>query len=175
MSPVLCVVYEECYPTTCFTGNNQLITLSFAGCVFTDRVESSPIWLENTSTCTRQKLFGLFIMRTRQQSRVESNLTRKYEYVYATETIWLIYNAHTPAESSRVQSSPVPRVLPSQESLCRMFAFSSVGLQLPGLTAAVFRREMNVERSIVVVNTLRMGSFKLFKCPLPGFLTILTL
>jgi len=26
-----------------------------------------------------------------------------------------------------------------------------------------------------LVNTLRTGSFKLFKCPFPGFLTILTL
>jgi len=31
------------------------------------------------------------------------------------------------------------------------------------------------DMNILDVNTLRTGSFKLFKCPFPGFLTILTL
>jgi len=46
-------------------------------------------------------------LRAHRESRVESNQARKE----ATENIWLIYNAHTPAGSSRV-----PRVLPSQDS-----------------------------------------------------------
>jgi len=35
--------------------------------------------------------------------------------------------------------------------------------------------ELLVLAKVTVVNTLRTGSFKLFKRPLPGFLTILTL
>ena len=40
---------------------------------------------------------------------------------------------------------------------------------------SVQRQIVLAERCIVFVNTLRTGSFKLFKRPFPGFLTILTL
>jgi hypothetical protein len=36
-------------------------------------------------------------------------------------------------------------------------------------------QENGSEMELDTVNTLRMGSFKLFKRPFPGFLTILTL
>jgi hypothetical protein len=90
-------------------------------------------------------------VRTHRQSRVEANQTRKD----AAGTIWLDYNAHTLAESSRVESNPVessPTSLAESRVLMPRVAFSSVGLQFPGLTVAVFRREMNVERSIVVTD-----------------------
>ena len=40
----------------------------------------------------------------------------------------------------------------------------------------IIKQKMNVTRSLLDdINTLRTGSFKLFKRPFPGFLTILTL
>ena len=40
----------------------------------------------------------------------------------------------------------------------------------------IIEQKMNVTRSLLDdINTLRTGSFKLFKRPFPGFLTILTL
>jgi len=48
----------------------------------------------------------------------------------------------------------------------------------PGVVIGVINEEVNMRvarMEALDVNTLRTGSFKLFKRPLPGFLTILTL
>ena len=101
--------------------------------LYVTKTLQSIIWLRNLQTLCSSNVHQLgpkltqfspahiYILRVRkyQQSQVESNPVR----LTKSGSVSVAYNGRRGSAYSPAESSRVPRVLPSQESWCRMFHF----------------------------------------------------